>query len=177
MSHGTLGPSGALPQARREQQLRRPPVKDKEWAHLSHIPREQRLQHVLHTPVSKALKLLSWKSSNMCGPKDSYVTRGLCFFHAHVHSRITTDREVFEPCTCRLPSSPPIVKCYFHLRVNSRITSHREKWSSLMCHLLPRPSLVEYYHHIHACPYHRIYASDRDVFFPCPCSLSIHHRS
>ena len=36
-----------------------------------------------------------------------------CFFHAHVHSRFTTDREVFVRCTCRLISSPPIVMCYF----------------------------------------------------------------
>ena len=54
-----------------------------------------------------------------------------CFFHAHVHSRFTTDREVFVPHTCRLLSSPPIVKCYFHLHVNSRFTSDREGWSSL----------------------------------------------
>ena len=48
-----------------------------------------------------------------------------CFFHVCVHSRFTTDREVFVPYTCRLLPSPPIVKCYFHLHVNSRFTSDR----------------------------------------------------
>ena len=54
-----------------------------------------------------------------------------CFFHVYVHSRFTTDREVFVPYTCRLLPSPPIVKCYFHLHVNSRFTSDRYEWSSL----------------------------------------------
>ena len=75
-----------------------------------------------------------------------------CFFHAHVHSRFTTDREVFVPHTCRLLSSPPIVKCYFHLHVHSRFTSDRGGLSSFTSQLLPTPPLVKFYHRIHACP-------------------------
>ena len=59
-----------------------------------------------------------------------------CFVHAHVLSPFTTDREVFVPYTCCLPSSPPIVKCYFHLHVYSRFTSDREALSPHVCRAL-----------------------------------------
>ena len=117
--------------------LRRPPVEDKQVTHQSHIPRVEGTK----ASVLEEFEHM-WAKGLLCHARYVYMFLRItppiakCFVHAHVLSPFTTDREVFVPCTCCLPSSPPIVKCYFHLHVYSRFTSDREALSPHTCRTL-----------------------------------------